>query len=63
MTRAEAKEFARKAALMHGRHHAYVPDSGDQFEPHEWVVVAILNAVNSLEYGMGTSQRGQEKAP
>lgn len=65
MTRAEAIAIAREAAWSHGRHHSYVPSESSEFTnfvPHEWVVEAILKAVNSQSYGMSTPDiRGYQK--
>lgn len=45
MTREQAIAFAKAAAL---------PDYGDDFEPPEWVVVAILNAVVAANWFTAT---------
>lgn len=47
MKRNEAIEIARKSAFEHGKSHSYTPsDEGDveSFQPHEWVVNAIIKA-------------------
>lgn len=54
MTRDEAKAIAVKAAYHHGYHHGYMPPNPNDFEPHEWVIEAILDAV--AEAGLNTAR-------
>lgn len=45
ITREEAIALAVDAAFTHGRHHSYV---AEPFQPHEWVIEAILAAANGI---------------
>lgn len=45
ITRQDAIAIATDAAFQHGRHHAYVTEP---FEPHEWVIEAVLSARNGV---------------
>lgn len=45
ITKEQAISIAKEYAFSHGSHHSYV---SEPFEPHEWVVEAIMEAANSI---------------
>lgn len=43
--RQRALELARQAVIPHRRENAYIPENPDKFQPHEWVLEAIIMAL------------------
>lgn len=47
-----AREIAKRHALAHNKDHAYLPAGiGDEWEPHEWVVSALEEALSQARQG------------
>lgn len=43
--RQRALELARQAVIPHRSEHSYIPDNPDEFQPHEWVLEALIMAL------------------
>ena len=43
--RQRALELARQAVIPHRRDNDYIPENPDTFQPHEWVLEAIIMAL------------------
>lgn len=43
--RQRAIQLARQAVIPHRSEHGYIPENPDEFQPHEWVLEAIVMAL------------------